>query len=154
MKKLTRTLALFGCLTSVAWSQARSANTLVAPVPLSKELIEQLQSIRDAALSSDYAWRQLAHLTENIGPRPSGSPQAQAASEYVAAELRKLGLDVHLEEARVSHWVRGEEKAELVEFPDQPQKVTQKIILTALSGGTATPPEGITNDVIVVHSFD
>jgi len=154
MKKLTRTLALFGCLTSVAWPQARSANTLVAPAPLSKELVEQLQSIRDAALSSDYAWRQLAHLTENIGPRPSGSPQAQAASEYVAAELRKLGLDVHLEEARVSHWVRGEEKAELVEFPDQPQKVTQKIILTALSGGTATPPEGITSDVIVVHSFD
>ena len=154
MKKLTRTLALFGCLTSVAWPQARSANTLVAPAPLSKELVEQLQSIRDAALSSDYAWRQLAHLTENIGPRPSGSPQAQAASEYVAAELRKLGLDVHLEEARVSHWVRGEEKAELVEFPDQPQKVTQKIILTALSGGTSTPPEGITSDVIVVHSFD
>jgi len=154
MKKLTRTLALFGCLTSVAWPQARSANTLVAPAPLSKELVEQLQSIRDAALSSDYAWRQLAHLTENIGPRPSGSPQAQAASEYVAAELRKIGLDVHLEEARVSHWVRGEEKAELVEFPDQPQKVTQKIILTALSGGTSTPPEGITSDVIVVHSFD
>ena len=154
MKKLTRALALFGCLTSVAWPQARSANTLVAPAPLSKELVEQLQSIRDAALSSDYAWHQLAHLTENIGPRPSGSPQAQAASEYVAAELRKLGLDVHLEEARVSHWVRGEEKAELVEFPDQPQKVTQKIILTALSGGTSTPPEGITSDVIVVHSFD
>jgi carboxypeptidase Q len=154
MKKLTRTLALFGCLTAVAWPQARAANTLVAPVPLSKELIEQLQSIRDAALASDFAWRQLAHLTENIGPRPSGSPQAQAASEYVAAELRKLGLDVHLEEARVSHWVRGEEKAELVEFPDQPQKVTQKIILTALSGGAATPPEGITSDVIVVHSFD
>jgi len=77
-------------------------------------------------------------------PRPAGSPQAQAASEYVAAEMRKLGLDVHLEEAHVSHWVRGEEKAELVEFPGQPPQVTQKIIVTALSGGTATPAEGIT----------
>ncbi|MBI3478460.1 MAG: M20/M25/M40 family metallo-hydrolase [Acidobacteria bacterium] len=154
MKKLTRTLVVFGCLTAAVWPQARAASNLATPAPLPKELIEQLQSIRDAALSSDYAWHQLAHLTENIGPRPSGSPQAQAASEYVGAELRKLGLDVHLEEARVSHWVRGEEKAELVEFPDQPQKVTQKIILTALSGGTATPSEGITNDVIVVHSFD
>jgi len=121
---------------------------------MSKELIGQLQSVRDAALTSDYAWGQLAHLTENIGPRPAGSPQAQAASEYVAAEMRKLGLDVHLEEARVSHWVRGEEKAELVEFPGQPPQVTQKIILTALSGGTATPPEGITADVVLVHNFD
>jgi hypothetical protein len=154
MKKLVLTLALFDCLTFLAWPQPRPATTLVAPPALSKELRDQLQSVRDAALTSDYAWNQLAHLTENIGPRPAGSLQAQAASEYVAAELRKLGLDVHLEEARVSHWVRGEEKAELVEFPGQPPQVTQKIILTALSGGTATPPEGITADVVVVHNFD
>lgn len=154
MKKLLLTLVLFACLTLAAWPQAKPATTLVAPPPVPKELLEQLQSVRDAALTSDYAWRQLAHLTENIGPRPAGSLQAQAASEYLASEMRKLGLDVHLEEARVSHWVRGEEKAELVEFPGQPPQVNQKIILTALSGGTATPAEGITADVVVVHSFD
>ena len=154
MRKTLPTLVLFACLGLPAWAQARPATTLAAPPALSKELIEQLQSVRDAALTSDYAWRQLAHLTENIGPRPAGSPQALAASEYVASEMRKLGLDVHLEEALVSHWVRGEEKAELVEFPAQPPQVTQKIILTALSGGTATPAEGITADVVVVHSFD
>ena len=119
-----------------------------------KELQTQLRSIREAALWSDYAWSELAHLTENIGPRPSGSPQAQAAAEYVADELRKLGLNVHLEPALVSHWVRGEEKAELVEFPGQVAQSVQKIVLTALSGGAATPPEGITADLIVVHSFD
>lgn len=153
MNKLTLTLVLLASLTVPAWGQPHPSTALAAPPALSKELLEQLQTIRDAALSSDYAWKQLAHLTENIGPRPAGSPQAQAASEYVAAELRKLGLDVHLEEARVSHWVRGEEKAELVEFPGQPPQVTQRIVLTALSGGTATPAEGITADVVVVHSF-
>jgi hypothetical protein len=154
MKRLAFTPVLLAGLSLTAWTQPRPATTVVAPPPLPKELIEQLQSVRDAALTSDYAWNQLAHLTENIGARPAGSPQAQAASEYVAAEMRKLGLDVHLEEARVSHWVRGEEKAELVEFPGQPPQVTQKIILTALSGGTATPAEGITAEVVVVHNFD
>ncbi len=154
MRKILPTLVLFACLSLRAWPQARPATTLVAPPPLSKELLEQLQSVRDAALASDYAWKQLAHLTENIGPRPAGSPQAQAASEYVASEMRKLGLDVHLEEAQVSHWVRGDEKAELVEFPGQPSQANQKIILTALSGGTATPAEGVTAEVVVVHSFD
>src|SRR5258706_9717370 len=154
MKKLVLTLVLFDCLTFLAWPQPRPATTLVAPPALSKELIESWQLVPAGALPSYYGWNQLARLTENIGPRPAGSPQAQAASEYVAAEMRKLGLDVHLEEARVSHWVRGEEKAELVEFPGQPPQVTQKIILTALSGGTATPPEGITADVVVVHNFD
>jgi len=154
MKRLALTPLLLACFSLTAWPQPRPATTVVAPPALSKELHDQLQSVRDAALTSDYAWNQLAHLTENIGPRPAGSPQAQAASEYVAAEMRKLGLDVHLEQARVSHWVRGEEKAELVEFPGQPPQVTQKIILTSLSGGTATPPEGITADVVVVHNFD
>ncbi len=153
MRKLFLLLVFLVSLTLVASPQTRPASAPASPA-LPADLLGQLQAVRDAALTSDYAWRQLAHLTENIGPRPAGSLQAQAAAEYVADEMRKLGLDVHLEEARVSHWVRGEEKAELVEVPGQPPQVTQKIILTALSGGTATPAEGITADVVVVHSFD
>jgi carboxypeptidase Q len=119
----------------------------------SPQLRDQLQAVRDAALSSDYAWHQLAYLTENIGPRPAGSPQAQAAAEYVAAELRKLGLDVHLEPAQVSHWIRGEEQALLVDYPGRVPDTTQRIALTTISGSSATPPEGITADIVVVHSF-
>ncbi|MFI5102140.1 MAG: M20/M25/M40 family metallo-hydrolase [Terriglobales bacterium] len=134
---------------SFAWSQTPS------PAPaFSKELRDQLQAVRDAALTSDYAWRQLEHLTENIGPRPAGSPQAQAAAEYVAAEMRKLGLEVHLEPAQVSHWIRGEEKAQLVEYPGQVPETTQRVVLTTLSGSSATPAAGITADVVVVHNFD
>ncbi len=68
--------------------------------------------------------------------------------------MRKLGLDVHLEPAQVSHFVRGEEKAQLVEYPGQAPDTTQRIVLTAISGSSATPAEGITADVVVVHSFD
>src|SRR6478735_1867264 len=125
-----------------------------ATTPLPPALIQQLSAIRDAALSDDYAYRQVAHITENIGPRPVGSPQAQAAIEYVAAEMRKLGLDVHLEPVQARHWMRGAESAELVEFPGQAPGTTQKIVLTALGGNHPTPPEGITADVVVAHSFD
>ena len=150
MKHALLTFLVLVFLPSELYSQSKAAT----PSALPRELTEQLQAIRDAALSSDYAWRQLSHLTENIGPRLAGSLQAQAASEYVAAEMRQLGLEVRLEPAQVSHWIRGEERAELVEFPGRPAQVTQKIILTTLSGSSATPAEGITADVIVVHSFD
>ena len=150
MKKLTANVVMVVCVCAAVWSQTA---TNAKPAAFSPELREQLQTLRDAALSSDYAWNQLAHLTENIGPRPAGSPQAQAASEYVAAELRKLGLEVRLEPAMVSHWVRGEERAELVEFAGQPSHVTQRIVLTALSGSSATSADGLTAEVIVVHSF-
>jgi len=118
------------------------------------ELLHELAQVRDAALADDYAYRQVAHLTENIGPRPSGSAGAKAAVDYVADELRKLGLDVHLEEVKVPHWVRGAESAQLVEYPGQAPDTTQKIVLCALGGSTTTPAEGVVADVVAVNNFE
>jgi len=118
------------------------------------QLLQQLAEIKAAALADDYAYRQVAHLTENIGARPSGSLQAQAAVEYVAAELRQLGLEVQLEEVKVPHWVRGAETAQLVEYAGQPAGATQKIVLTALGSSASTPADGVTADVVVVNTFD
>src|SRR5688500_6208677 len=81
----------------------------------SAKTLEELKAIMRAALDNDYAYRQTAYLSNNIGPRLSGSPQAERAVEYVAAEMRKLGLDVRLQKPSVPHCVRGEEKAELVD---------------------------------------
>src|SRR5712692_6738056 len=130
------------------------SSTKEAVPPLPSRLLRELTALRDAALSDDYAYRQVAHLTENIGPRPAGSPQAQVAVEYVADALRKLGLEVRLEEVRVPRWMRGIETAELVEYPGQAPGTSQKIVLTALGGNTPTPVEGLTAEVVVVNSFD
>lgn len=115
--------------------------------------IATMERIRNQAMSDPYALNQLRHLTDNIGPRLSGSPQAQHAVEYVAAEMKALGAEVTLEKASVPHWVRGEEKAELVSWPGQTQGTTQKIVLTALGGSVATSAEGITAPVIVVDDW-
>jgi carboxypeptidase Q len=117
-------------------------------------LLEQLSAIKAAALNDDYAYRELSHLTENIGPRPSGSPQAHAAAEYVASELRQLGLEVRLQPVTVPHWVRGAETAALVEYPGMVPGATQKIVLTALGGSSSTPGEGLTADVLTVNTFE
>src|SRR5436853_3762147 len=54
----------------------------------------------------------------------------------------------------VPHWVRGEETAALVQFPGQAENTTQKIVLCALGASVATPPEGITAEVVAVKDFD
>ncbi len=120
----------------------------------SEKTLEQLKQIQAAALASDYAYKQTAYLSNNIGPRLSGSPQAQRAVEYVAAELKKLGLEVRLQKLTVPHWVRGEEKAELVEFEGMAQGTTQKIVLTALGGSIATDANGLIGEIVVVNNFD
>ena len=118
------------------------------------KLISEIKAIQKAALDSDYAYRQLAHLSNNIGARLSGSPQAQTAVEYTASELRKLGLEVKLEKVMVPHWVRGEETGALVEYPHMAAGTTQKVVLTALGGSVATPANGLMAEVVVVNNFD
>ena len=132
-------------------AQGPNAN---AAYTYSPTLLSQLKQLHDAALSSDYAYTQLAHLCNNIGPRLSGSPQAQHAVQYVASVMRRLGLDVTLEKVMVPHWVRGAETGELVQYAGQAPKTTQKIVLTALGGSVATPDQGLTAEVVVVDSFD
>src|SRR5580693_5716178 len=117
-------------------------------------LLQQLSAIKAAALGDDYGYRQLTHLTENIGPRPTGSLQARAAAQYVAEELRRIGLEVRLQPVTVPHWVRGAETAALVEYPGMVPATTQKIVLTALGGSSSTPADGLTADVVIVDTFE
>jgi len=114
----------------------------------------ELAKLRDAAMADDYAYKQLEHLTDSIGPRPAGSPQADSAAHYVADELRKLGLDVRLEPVQVPRFLRGVDTAELVEYPAQVAGAKQKIYVTALFGNSPTPESGITAEVVVVNNFD
>src|SRR6201993_4994161 len=74
------------------------------PVPTIQERIEKMMDstsgawtpeqlatmarLRDAAMQDPYALKELRYLTDNIGPRLSGSPQAQKAVEYMAGEIR------------------------------------------------------------------
>ncbi len=164
-----RTLVSFSCaaLTTCAVALAQTPAT---PLPNVQQRLQQMMDtgtgawtteqiatmarLRDAAMSDSYALTELRHLTDNIGPRLAGSPQAQAAVEYVAAEMRALGADVQLEKTTVPHWVRGEETAALVSWPGMAPGTTQKIVLTSLGGSVATEQSGLTAEVVVVNNFD
>ncbi|HXZ32947.1 MAG TPA: M20/M25/M40 family metallo-hydrolase [Terriglobales bacterium] len=148
-------VALFSLsFANLLFSQMQNPIATTQLKPLSPELRNQLIALRDAALNDEYTYEQTAHLTDNIGPRPVGSVQAQGAVEYVADQLRRLGLDVQLEEIKVPHWIRGTETAELVDYPGQIPGVTQKIVLTALGGTVPTSPSGVTAEVVVARSFE
>src|SRR5213595_2143813 len=124
------------------------------PVVFSAQTLAELKRLQQAALDSDYAYKQVAHLANNIGPRLSGSAQAAKSVEYVANELKAIGCEAQLEKVMVPHWVRGEETAALVQFPGQAEKTTQKIVLCALGASVTTSPEGLTSEVVAVKNFD
>jgi len=139
---------------SPAEASATTPTPTATPNVFSPQTLSDLKQLQQAALNSDYAYRQVAHLANNIGPRLSGSAQAVKAVEYVANELKGIGCEVQLERVMVPHWVRGEETATLVQFAGQAENTTQKIVLCALGPSVATPPEGITAEVIAAKNFD
>ena len=49
--------------------------------------------------------------------------------------------------------MRGVETAEVVAWPGQTPGTTQKVVLTALGGSVATPPDGLTAEVVVVDDW-
>jgi carboxypeptidase Q len=144
---------LFLCLAIFVTGNSYAQQAAPTPVLYSEKTLAGMKRIQAAALESDYAYRQTAYLSNNIGPRLSGSAQAERAVQYVAEEMRKAGLDVRLQKVMVPHWVRGDEKGELVQFDGMAPGTTQKIIMTAIGGSVATPAEGITADIVVVNNF-
>jgi carboxypeptidase Q len=148
---LLTTLTAFG--QNAPTEETPTPTPTATPIVFSAQTLADLKKLRQAALSSDYAYRQVAHLADNIGPRLTGSAQAAKAVEFVASELKAIGCEVQLEKVSVPHWVRGEETAALVQWPGMAENTTQKIVLCALGGSVATPSEGITAAVVAVKSF-
>jgi carboxypeptidase Q len=125
----------------------------VVPLPPPRVKIdayrERAARIIGAALTSDRAYRRLAHLTDHIGHRLSGSTNLERAIQWALAEMRADGLDnVRAEKVMVPHWVRGAESLELT------SPVARSLSMLGLGNSVGTPPEGITAEAIVVRSFD
>ena len=102
-----------------------------------------------AALTSDKAYKRLAHLTDNIGNRLSGSANLERAIGWAVAEMKRDRLDnVRTEKVMVPHWVRGEESLELT------SPVTRKLPMLGLGNSVGTAPGGVSAEAIVVRGFD
>ena len=102
-----------------------------------------------AALTSDKAYTRLAHLTDHIGNRLSGSKNLERAIDWAVAEMKRDGLDnVRAEKVMVPHWVRGEESLEMI------TPGPKKLMMLGLGNSVATPVEGISAEAVVVRSFD
>jgi carboxypeptidase Q len=103
----------------------------------------------DAAQADEAGLNRLEYLCYRIGNRLSGSASLDQAIAWGAEEMKKAGLaNVRTIPVKVPHWVRGMESAEMVEPSQKP------LFMLGLGGSVATPPEGITADVVAVSSFD
>lgn len=121
---------------------------LLASHPSSaQQLAANTRRVIAEALVSESGWDSLAELTDTIGPRLSGSPQAAQAVAWGAKEFREMGLEPRLEKVMVPKWTRGDELAYL------PSHNNQKLAITTLGMSDPTPGAGIEAEVVEVASL-
>ena len=109
------------------------------------------KEIYNSALTKSQCYSWLDHLSNDVGSRLSGSVGAEKAVQYTKSQMETLGFDkVYLQEVMVPHWVRGEKETAYI----QDNKTKIKVPICALGGSIATPKNGVTAEVIEIHSFD
>jgi len=103
----------------------------------------------DAALADTEGYARLTYLCYRIGPRLSGSANLEKAIAWSVEQMKAAGLsNVRTIPTKVPHWVRGAESAKLVAPYEKP------LHMLGLGGSIATPPGGITADVVAVSTFE
>jgi len=111
-----------------------------------------IKDIYNTALTQGECYDWLMYLTEKIGGRLAGSPQAAAAVEYTRQMLDTMGLDkVYLQPCMVPHWVRGDKEIVRVS-----QSAMGSFDLNALALGNSigTGELGVSAEIIEVFSLD
>ncbi|MCF0069209.1 M28 family peptidase [Dyadobacter sp. CY261] len=109
-----------------------------------------IRKIYNAALAEGKSYEWLRHLTQQVGPRLSGSDGAAKAVVYTQSVMKGEHFDrVFLQNVMVLHWVRGaKEKARIISG-----KQKTEVPIAALGGSIATPKGGIKAKVIEVTTF-
>jgi carboxypeptidase Q len=109
-----------------------------------------LVKIAGEGMVESQAFDYLTELSDDIGPRVTGSPSGQRAIDWGVAKMRAIGLEnVHTEKFSMWRgWTRGTAQAELL------APIRRPLHVDAMGWTGSTPPAGVEADVVAANNFD
>lgn len=141
MKRALTSAVVFCLLTAFSF-----AVDAPPPAPAQDGTLAALAAIAGQATLNDHASDYLEQLSDYVGGRVTGSPQANKAVEWGIAKMQAVGLtNVHAEKWQLSHgWTRISASASLVE------PVQRRLTISSLGWVGSTPQGGVEAEVIPV----
>jgi hypothetical protein len=108
-----------------------------------------LTAIAGQGMMNTHAYDELEELSDNIGGRLTGSPQAAKAIEWGQERMRAIGLsNVHAEKWQLSHgWTRISAAAELT------APIQRKLSVDSMGWVGSTPHGGAEGEVVPVNMY-
>ena len=141
MKKTWMRLSALVLVTAVGAPPA-AAQTFLTEDPVIHRIWEQGMEVEN---SKAYEFAQA--LLDSIGPRLTGTPQYEAAGDWIMSQYRAWGVDVEKQEYGTWRgWERGVTHIDLI----SPRVRTLRGMLLAWSGGTDGPVEA---EVVALPTF-
>jgi carboxypeptidase Q len=135
------------CAAAAAFGLQLSADARRDDPPTDQDVATRLL---EAGLREQGAYATLEKLL-SVGPRLTGSAQADAAVRLMAEHMTSLGFEkVRTEPVTVSHWVRGAVEEGRI-LPTKSGAIPVKV--RALGNSIATPPGGLTAGIVEVQSL-
>lgn len=109
-----------------------------------------LVKIAGAGMMDSHAFQFLTELSDDVGARVTGSPQAQKAVEWGEAKMRAMGLEnVHAEKWQLWRgWTRGTAQGELL------SPIRRPLHIDSMGWTGSTKAGGVDADVVPVNFFD
>jgi hypothetical protein len=109
-----------------------------------------LVKIAGNATMDSPAFQFLTELSDEVGARVTGSPEARKAVEWGAAKMKSIGLEnVHTEKWNLwKGWTRGTAEATMLAPLHRP------LAISAMGWTGSTPPVGVDADIAVANLFD
>src|SRR5215472_14912654 len=139
----SRRVTLFVCVVVLVLAGVRAGSARPSPddnAAADAQILSEVRDHSEAMQNSEY-------LSDNIGPRLTGSPQLKQANEWTADMFRKYGLtNVHLEPWTIAHsWTRGTAHARIVSPTEHPLTI-------AAAGWSPSTPGTVRGPVMYVHA--
>ena len=117
--------------------------------PANDGTLKALTAVAGAGTMDTHTYQYLSELSDDIGARVTGSPEAGRAVEWGAEKMKAIGLEnVHTEPWELSRgWTRISADAE-IESP-----IHRRVMIDAMGWVGSTPAGGAEADVVEVNSY-
>jgi len=147
MRKIFGGIAVISLVATLA---VRAEDKTAAKGPDEDGTKPALVKIAGEGMLDSHAFQYLTELSDDVGARVTGSPQAQKAVEWGQAKMRTMGLEnVHAEKWQLWRgWTRGTAQAELL------TPIRRPLHVDAMGWTGSTRAGGAEGDVVEVNMFD
>jgi carboxypeptidase Q len=145
-----RTICIGVVLTALLVALRPPASSADNPAsPAEDGTLKALAAIAGAGAMENDAYMYLEELSDDIGGRVTGSPQAAKAIAWGVDKMKAMGLEnVHTESWQLFRgWTRGSADAEII------SPIHRKLMIDSLGWVGSTPAGGVEADVVAVNAY-